>query len=302
MHAGDEAQDTLAARSEEWLEHLREQRRSPHTVTTYASALLHLRRHLSAKNIFNLRDVTAGALREWQRALAATCATATQDQFLRIVRFWFQWLHERSVLFENPAEGLRGPNLTQPLTRCPSEEQMRQVLRRTRTGSAVGLRDLAVLELAYASGARLAELAALKLSSLNLAQRVILLDGKGRRQRVVPLTRKSVQVLRRYLTAARPALANESEATDALFLSARGGGPLERPGVSQIVRRAGERAGIELTPHDIRRAFATHLLRGGANPAVVRELLGHSSYRHLARYLRLKLELPESPAYRRRFQ
>jgi integrase/recombinase XerD len=178
---------------------------------------------------------------------------------------------------------------------------MRTVLRAANGGSARAIRDLALIELAYGSGARLSELAALRIGSLNLSQRAVLIEGKGRRQRIAPLTRRAVQALRRYLHRARPRLMGESPTVEALFVSTPRGRPLSGPGIARVVRRVGAKAGLRLTPHDLRRAFATHLVRGGANPAVVREMLGHASYRHLARYLGLRLELPACPAYRRRF-
>ncbi len=302
MSAGRETANSLENRAIEWLENVRQQGRSPHTVSTYAAALLNLRRYLSTEDIGSVHEAEAAHLIGWQKHLVSSgCAVATQDQFTRIVRFWFRWMHKRGILFDDPTVDLRSPKVPQTLARCPSEEQMQRLLRSVRGQSAIAMRDAALLELAYASGARLGELASLKISAVNLVQHLVLLEGKGRRQRVVPLTRKAARALRRYLRKGRPRLVSEAVATEALFVSSRDGSPLNRPGIASVVRSAGAKAGISLTPHDIRRAFATHMLRGGANPAAIRELLGHASFRHLARYLRLRLELPESPAYRRRF-
>ncbi|WP_299960259.1 site-specific tyrosine recombinase XerD [uncultured Modestobacter sp.] len=145
-----------------------------------------------------------------------------------------------------------------------------------------GLRDRALLELLYGTGARISEAVGLAVDDLDLGSAAVRLAGKGGKERVVPVGSYAVKAVEDYLVRARPALAASSprggRAGGALFLNARGG-PLSRQSAWSILRSAAERAGIsaELSPHTLRHSFATHLLDGGADVRVVQELLGHAS-------------------------
>jgi integrase/recombinase XerD len=144
-----------------------------------------------------------------------------------------------------------------------------------------GLRDRALLELLYGTGARISEAVGLAVDDLDLASAAVRLAGKGGKERVVPVGSYAVRAVQEYLVRARPALAAKGRSGvrgGALFLNARGG-PLSRQSAWSILRDAAERAGIdaELSPHTLRHSFATHLLDGGADVRVVQELLGHAS-------------------------
>jgi integrase/recombinase XerD len=143
------------------------------------------------------------------------------------------------------------------------------------------LRDRALLELLYGTGARISEAVGLAVDDLDLASAAVRLAGKGGKERVVPVGSYAVRAVQDYLVRARPALAEKARSGvrgGALFLNARGG-PLSRQSAWSILRDAAERAGIdaELSPHTLRHSFATHLLDGGADVRVVQELLGHAS-------------------------
>ncbi|MGY1691339.1 site-specific tyrosine recombinase XerD [Geodermatophilus sp. SYSU D01105] len=143
-----------------------------------------------------------------------------------------------------------------------------------------GLRDRALLELLYGTGARISEAVGLAVDDLDRGQATVRLAGKGGKQRVVPVGSYAVRAVEEYLVRARPALAaaGRSGVRGALFLNARGG-PLSRQSAWAILRTAAERAGLtaEVSPHTLRHSFATHLLDGGADVRVVQELLGHAS-------------------------
>ena len=148
--------------------------------------------------------------------------------------------------------------------------------------NAVLLRDKALLELMYATGARVSEAVGADLDDVDFDERVIRLTGKGAKQRLVPVGRYACEALRRYLDAARPVLERRRTSGQpelrALFLNKRGR-RLSRQSVWEVVRTAGERAHIAkpLHPHTLRHSFATHLIQGGADVRTVQELLGHSS-------------------------
>ncbi|SFF82038.1 site-specific tyrosine recombinase XerD [Blastococcus tunisiensis] len=145
-----------------------------------------------------------------------------------------------------------------------------------------GLRDRALLEVLYGTGARISEAVGMAVDDLDRAQASVRLAGKGGKERVVPVGSYALRAVEDYLVRARPALAAEGRGGvrgGALFLNARGG-PLSRQSAWAILRTAAERAGLDsatVSPHTLRHSFATHLLDGGADVRVVQELLGHAS-------------------------
>jgi integrase/recombinase XerD len=160
--------------------------------------------------------------------------------------------------------------------RLPKALPVDDVLRLLETPS--GLRDRALLEVLYSTGARISEAVGLDLDDIDATERTVLLDGKGGKQRLVPIGRPALDALDAYLVRARPALAAAGRGTPAVFLNVRGG-RLSRQSAWQTLKVAAERAGITATvsPHTLRHSFATHLLEGGADVRVVQELLGHAS-------------------------
>ena len=276
-----------------WLDFLRCARYSPKTISTYTAALLNLQRFLKERDIVDARRIKQSDLEAWQQTLCAH-TPATQEQFTRIMGYWLKWLVKQGRLFHSPAAERKKLKLPHRLVRCPSEVEMKRLLSSVTGRTPLAKRNRALLEIAYGTGARVGELAQLQLSSVRLDDGLVLLHGKGDRDRVVPLTRLACQSLARYLIQARGRLLGSHPDHGALFIGSRGGRPLSPIGITRALESAARRIGLRLTPHDIRRAFATHLLRGGAQPAQVKELLGHQTYRHLARYLqasppRLKL-------------
>ncbi|MFE3260983.1 site-specific tyrosine recombinase XerD [Nocardia sp. NPDC059091] len=141
-----------------------------------------------------------------------------------------------------------------------------------------GLRDRALLELLYSTGARISEMVGLDVDDIDTAERAVVLRGKGGKQRMVPIGRPALAALDNYLVRGRPALATRGKGNSALFLNHRGG-RLSRQTAWQVLQSAAERAGIaaQVSPHTLRHSFATHLLDGGADVRVVQELLGHAS-------------------------
>ncbi|GAA5109284.1 site-specific tyrosine recombinase XerD [Nocardia iowensis] len=146
-------------------------------------------------------------------------------------------------------------------------------------GGPRGLRDRALLELLYSTGARISEMVGLDVDDLDTEERAVVLHGKGGKQRMVPIGRPALAAVDAYLVRGRPLLAASGKGNaGALFLNARGG-RLSRQSAWQVLQTAAERAGIgaAVSPHTLRHSFATHLLDGGADVRVVQELLGHAS-------------------------
>ena len=145
-------------------------------------------------------------------------------------------------------------------------------------GTTLAMRDRALLELLYGTGARISEAVGLDVDDLDAVDKTVLLHGKGGKERLVPIGSYAVTAVSEYLVRARPGLVAEGLGTPALFLNARGG-RLSRQSAWTVLVRAAERAGVtkDVSPHTLRHSFATHLLDGGADVRVVQELLGHAS-------------------------
>jgi len=168
-----------------------------------------------------------------------------------------------------------------PPRRLPKALPVDDVLRLldTPVGEGPGmLRDRALLEVLYSTGARISEAVGLDLDDVDTVERTVLLDGKGGKQRLVPIGRPALEALDAYLVRARPGLVARGRGTPAVFLNVRGG-RLSRQSAWNALKVAAEAAGIRVpvSPHTLRHSFATHLLEGGADVRVVQELLGHAS-------------------------
>jgi integrase/recombinase XerD len=185
---------------------------------------------------------------------------------------------------EDPAKAVRPPAPPRRLPKAISITDVERLLDAAGTGQAA-LRDRALLELLYGTGARISEAVGLDVDDLDLRRHTsepptVRLNGKGGKQRLVPVGRFAAEAVSAYLVRARPALAaaaRRGQPSPALFLNARGG-RLTRQGAWGTLRAAATRAGLpEVSPHVLRHSFATHLLDGGADVRVVQELLGHAS-------------------------
>ncbi|MGP9031453.1 site-specific tyrosine recombinase XerD [Glutamicibacter mysorens] len=179
----------------------------------------------------------------------------------------------------NPAREIQPPAIGQSLPKAISIDQVTRILESVSIETPAGLRDRAILEFLYSTGARISEVVDLDVDDLHFADdAVVRLFGKGSKERVVPVGRYAQRAVSDYLVRARPGLAAKGKGTPALFLNQRGG-RLSRQSVWLLLAKAAERAGIttEVSPHTLRHSFATHLLEGGADVRVVQELLGHAS-------------------------
>jgi integrase/recombinase XerD len=195
------------------------------------------------------------------------------------VRGLHRFAHREGLVAHDPTRDVKPP---QPPRRLPKALPVADVLRLLDTLTTADepreLRDRALLELLYSTGARISEAIGLDLDDVDAAERTVLLNGKGGKQRLVPIGRPALAALDAYLVRARPGLAAAGRGTPAVFLNVRGG-RLSRQSAWQVLKVAAERAGITATvsPHTLRHSFATHLMEGGADVRVVQELLGHAS-------------------------
>jgi integrase/recombinase XerD len=190
----------------------------------------------------------------------------------------------RVMLRFSPDEDGRAGRILQQLDRPKPEQSLPKVLSRAQVNELIGApnpksllyhRDVAILELLYASGLRASELCDMKMRDLNLSVGVVRILGKGMKERIVPVGAQARAAIERYLAECRPRLARTAD--ERLFLS-RTGKPLDRIALWMLVEKYGRKSGIlrGVSPHTLRHCFATHLLGGGADLRTVQELLGHS--------------------------
>ncbi len=179
----------------------------------------------------------------------------------------------------DPAAGVRPPAPAKRLPKALPVADIERILDAAGApGTALALRDRALLELLYSSGARISEAVGLDVDDLHVETGSVLLRGKGHKERVVPFGRPAQEAVEAYLVRGRPALVQAGSGNAAVFLNARGG-RLSRQSAWTVLVRAADRAGVtaEVSPHTLRHSFATHLIEGGADVRVVQELLGHAS-------------------------
>ena len=218
-------------------------------------------------------EAFAHALRTREPPLAASSV----GRMLSSVRGLHRFLVTEGLTVTDPATDTTPPKLGMRLPKALSIEQVTALLEATAGDDVVALRDRALLELLYATGARVSEAVDLNVDDV-IEGDVVRLFGKGGKQRIVPVGSYARAALDAYLVRARPLFSVRGTATPALCLGGRGQ-RVSRQNAWLIIRAAAERAhlGVEVSPHTLRHSFATHLLAGGADVRVVQELLGHSS-------------------------
>ena len=180
---------------------------------------------------------------------------------------------------DDPAAQVRPPTPARRLPKAISVSDVEALLDAAGAGgTALALRDRALLEMLYGTGARISEAVGLAVDDLDRGDAAVVLHGKGGKTRIVPVGSYALAAVDDYLVRARPGLVAAGRGTSRLFLNARGG-PLSRQSAWTVLKRAADRAGLTttLSPHTLRHSFATHLLDGGADVRVVQELLGHAS-------------------------
>jgi len=268
--------DPLAA----FLRHLAAERNaSAHTLRSYRTDLEDFQRHLADGDGFGLAAADARAVRGWLAALHARgLQPASIGRKLAALRSCFRFLVRRGVVATNPARQVRGPRQPRKLVSFLPSDEATELVEARAVGGASRVRDVAVLEMLYATGVRVSELAGLNLDAVDRTERTVRVLGKGRKERFVPYGGKAARALEAWL-------GRRGEHAGPVFTNARGG----RLGVRSlhtIVRRSARAAGIvrRVSPHTLRHTFATHLLDGGADLRMIQELLGHSRLSTTQRY------------------
>ena len=263
-----------------------EKNASQHTLHSYQRDILQFMEFVSSQggNAVLLSDITPLVIRSYLASLKSQqYAKATIMRRIAALRSFFRFLCRESILAENPCSAVRTPKLDKKLPVFLDTNEINELITLP-DDRPLGVRDQAVLELLYATGVRVSELVGITLPDIDFESRMLIVSGKGAKQRIVLMGQKAAGILKNYLQTARPVLCatpgeygRQTEKThNFLFVNNRGG-PLTDRSVRRVVEKYVEAMALKknVSPHTIRHTFATHLLDNGADLRSVQELLGH---------------------------
>ena len=230
-----------------------------------------------ARQITSVRDVSLPLMSDYLASLKQRGLAASSIKLVVVaLKVFFRFLLAKGRIERDPAETLSLPRIERYLPETLNELQVEQLIDSINTTQPLGLRDRAVLELLYASGLRISELANARLENFNAEERILRVTGKGNKTRLVPVGAKACEALAAYLSTERPKLVRPRSGSE-IFLSARGT-KLTTARLWQIVKERARLSGSEanIYPHLLRHSFATHLLGNGADLRIIQEMLGHA--------------------------
>ncbi|MGW4246141.1 site-specific tyrosine recombinase XerD [Nocardia sp. NPDC004722] len=271
-----------------YLDHMAVERGAArNTLSAYRRDLGRYQDFLTGRGVETLARVAESDIAEYMIALRSgdaehpALAASSASRALIAVRGLHRFATAEGITDADVAHPVKPPTPARRLPKALPYDQVSRLLDAAGGDTADGprgLRDRALLELLYSTGARISEIIGLDVDDIDTAERAVILRGKGGKQRMVPIGRPALAAVDAYLVRGRPALAPLGRGNSALFLNHRGG-RLSRQTAWQVLQSAAERAGIaaQVSPHTLRHSFATHLLDGGADVRVVQELLGHAS-------------------------
>ena len=252
---------------------------SAHTIKHYRADIDLFMDFVTAENeSVELADITPLMIRGYLAQMAEKeYARTTVNRRISSLRSFFRFLCNNDILSKNPCQAVRTPKRQKLLPSFLDEDEITALLQNIATDE-LGLRDLAILELLYATGIRASELTGLQIANVDFSNRYLLVYGKGKKERMVPVGRTAVKALKDYLTVSRPRLYAKYKGRPhySLFVNSRGG-QLTARSVQRIVEKYINILAIEknVSPHTLRHTFATHMLEGGADLRIVQEILGH---------------------------
>ncbi len=250
---------------------------SENTIKGYKSDLRNFSNYLKNKDIKRFQDLRANMIvnyieKEKQRGLSENSISRS----LVTAKMFYKYMITEGKISRNPMSSISSPKLQKHLPEVLHYKAVEKMLQVPDCNEKLGIRDKAILELMYATGARVSEVASINVSWVSLDYGFIRCQGKGSKQRIVPIGTKAVNSVRRYLQDVRPLLSKGKD-SETLFLS-RTGKKLRRENIWELVRKYAICAGIKnVSPHTLRHSFATHLLEGGADLRSVQEMLGHAN-------------------------
>lgn len=265
---------------EDYIHFIRVERQlSANTLASYRRDLEAYAAHLQEEQqLKDFNEVTReNILLHLENLRSAGKTARTVARHISSIRSFHQFLLREKVTTTDPTVHLEMPQLEQKLPKVLSVEEVDALIAAPDCTKPQGIRDVAILELLYASGMRISELTGLNLEDIHLTMGFVRVFGKGGKERIVPLGRGALNALGKYLERARYELQGSYPKTEALFINRRGK-RLTRQGCWKLIKQHAQQANIqkELTPHVLRHSFATHLIENGADLRAVQEMLGHA--------------------------
>jgi integrase/recombinase XerC len=274
-----------------FLESLRAERNaSAHTLRAYGNELRRFAEYLGPE--LRWKDVDHVTIRGFLSHLhGCGLSKVSVARALAAVRSLYKWLAREGVVEQNPAKLVATPRLPKKLPRVPTTEEINGLLNSAMPESATfPERDRAIFELLYGCGLRNSELVGIELDDIEEANGVILVRGKGKKQRYVPLEGAAAEALEAYRQRRQQLLNTAAKSSRRLFINQRGG-PLTTRSVARIVKQIAVQKGLpsDIHPHTLRHAFGTHMLSEGADLRAIQELLGHERLSTTQKYTQLSI-------------
>jgi integrase/recombinase XerD len=277
---------------QQYLNYLRfEKNLSDNSVSSYKSDLERYINYLSSQKINRPEYIQSKHIRRLLQLLSELgLSTSTLARNLSSIRSFHLFLISEELIKSDPSEHVDGPKLRRHLPSVLTFDEIELICLNISIDNPLGLRDRAMIEVLYACGLRISELLTLLLREIYFKEEFIRILGKGSKQRLVPISIRALNWVKKYLELSRPVLDKHQRSSGAAFLSIRGT-IMSRMGFWKILQKYIRESGIrkEIHPHTFRHSFATHLLEGGADLRAVQEMLGHSDisttqiYTHLDR-------------------
>lgn len=278
---------TVRAAVDKFLASLRERNTSPHTMRAYTGDLGNFSQYVGPRTWRDIDHITIRGFLSclYERGLSKTSVARS----LAAVRSLYRWLAQEGIVEQNPAALVSTPKLPKKLPRVPTMEEMNSVLDGNMPEvAAFPERDRLMLELLYGCGIRNSELVGINLDHIHVKNEIILIRGKGSKERYVPFGEAVRSALAVYMPVRQHVLAEERTTTPALLINTRGG-RLTTRSVGRIIKRIAVAKGLspDVHPHTLRHAFGTHMLEEGADLRAIQELLGHERLSTTQRYTQL---------------
>jgi integrase/recombinase XerD len=231
----------------------------------------------AARQIVQPREITLPLISEYLAACKRRGLSASSIKLIVVaLKVFFRFLTGKGALERDPTEMMTLPRIERFLPETLNELEVEQLIESIDTVEPLGLRNRAMVELLYASGLRISELANARLENFDSNERIVRVTGKGNKTRLVPVGKNACEALATYLATERPKLVKRRTGSE-IFLSSRGT-KLTTTRIWQIVKKCAKRSGLEanIYPHLLRHSFATHLLGNGADLRIIQEMLGHA--------------------------
>ena len=252
-----------------------EKKLSNNTIISYQMELEEFTNFFNNKNLFKLQDQDLNKFLKYLDNDKGVGAK-TKAHYITVINNFYTFCLKEEYITSNPCEAIWQPKLEKKLPQVLSYEEVDKLLD-VNINNAYNARTKAMLELIYATGIRVSELISLKFNHLDLFNDVIKVEGKGSKERIVPINQSAKKYLEIYLNEYRSSLIKKGKSCDYIFLNNRGLG-ITRQGFFKLLKQRAKEVNInkDISPHTLRHSFATHLLANGADLRVIQELLGHS--------------------------